>query len=199
MSRARFCWFIGFAVAAFFTGCGYAFQGATSILPSSVRKIYIPNVTNGTTDPRIAGFLTEALRDRFDRGGVVSVVDDLSEADAVLEVRVRQFQSGALTSSSATNRALQLDNAMVISAVVRRVSGQVLWTNPDMRVFRGSAATRGAVVTSSAEFASSGLAASDVVGLNDREVTRSQQQSALVSLVDTAARKIFEEAVAPSF
>lgn len=199
MSRGRWSKVFCLAVVALTSGCGYVFQGSSSILPSSVRKIYIPSVSNSTTDARISGSLTEALRDRFDRGGVISLVDNLSEADAVLEVRIRQFQSGAMTTSSATNQALQVDNAMVVSGVLRRVSGQVLWTNPEMRVFRGSAATRGAVVTSSAEFASSGLAASDVLSLNDREVARSQQQSALLGLVDTAARKIFEEAVAPSF
>lgn len=191
-----------FAVAGFFllpSGCGYSFQGSATTLPPSVKNLFIAPVSNSSTDARLGGLLTDALRDRFDRGGVVSVVDDLSESDAVLSVRLKSVVSGATTSTSTTNQALQVNNSLTLAGELRRANGQVLWSVPAMTVSRGSAATRGAVVTSSAEFASSGLAAADVVGLNDREVARSQQAAALSSLVDQAARRIYEESVAPDF
>lgn len=181
------------------TGCGYSFQGSATSLPPSVKKVYIAPVVNSSTDARLAGLLTDCLRDRFDRGGAVSVVDTLTSSDAVLSVKLKGVVSGATTSTSTTNQALQVNNSMTLSGDLRRANGQVLWSVPAMTVTRGSAATRGAVVTSSAEFASSGLAASDVVGLNDREVARSQQGAALSSLVELAARRIYEEAVAPNF
>lgn len=180
-------------------GCGYTFQGSTTVLPPSVRKIYVAPVINGSSDARLSGLLTEALRDRFDRGGAVSVVDEVSDGDAILTVRLGGVRSGAVTSTSTTNQALQVNNTLVLSAELRRVSGQVLWSNPNLTVTNWSAATRSAVVTSSSEFASSGLVASDLVGLNDREVARSQQQSALSTLVEQVARKLYEEAVAPDF
>lgn len=184
---------------SFLFGCGYAFQGSTSILPPSVKTLYIAPVGNSSTEPRLAGFLTESLRDRFGRSGAFRVVDSLSEGDAVLSVRLKGVLIGASTSTSTTNQALQMNNTMVLAAELRRANGQTLWSDPSMTVTRGSAATRGAVVTSSSEFASSGLAAVDLVGLNDREVARSQQQAALMSLVEQAARRVYEESVAPDF
>lgn len=180
-------------------GCGYSFQGSTTVLPASVRKIYIPAVKNNSTDARLGVLVTEALRDRFDRGGVITVVDSLEDADAVLGATIKRVENGAVTSTSTTNQALQFNNTIVISAELRRSTGQLLWNNPRLVVNRYSAATSGAVQTSTGDFASSGLSASDIDGLNDREVARSQQQSVYGPLVDQVARRVFEESVAPDF
>ncbi len=181
------------------TGCGYSFQGSTTILPSSVRKVFVAQVKNNSTDARLAVLVTEALRDRFDRGGVITLVDSIDDADAVLTASIKRVDGGAVTSTSTTNQALQVNNTLVLSAELRRLNGQILWNNPSLVVNRYSAATRSAVQTSTGDFASTGLLASDVVGLNDREVARSQQQSVYGPLVDEAARRVFEESVGPDF
>jgi hypothetical protein len=139
------------------------------------------------------------LRDRFDRGGVITLVDSIDDADAVLAASIKRVDGGAVTSTSTTNQALQVNNTLVLSAELRRLNGQILWNNPSLVVNRYSAATRSAVQTSTGDFASTGLLASDVVGLNDREVARSQQQSVYGPLVDEAARRVFEESVGPDF
>jgi hypothetical protein len=182
-----------------FTGCGYSFQGSSTILPSSVRKVFVAQVKNNSTDARLGVLVTEALRDRFDRGGVITLVDSIDDADAVLTASIKRVDGGAVTSTSTTNQALQVNNALVLSAELRRLNGQILWNNPSLVVNRYSAATRSAVQTSTGDFASTGLLASDVVGLNDREVARSQQQSVYGPLVDEAARRVFEESVGPDF
>jgi len=143
--------------------------------------------------------VTEALRDRFDRGGVITLVDSIDDADAVLTASIKRVDGGAVTSTSTTNQALQVNNTLLLSAELRRLNGQILWNNPSLVVNRYSAATRSAVQTSTGDFASTGLLASDVIGLNDREVARSQQQSVYGPLVDEAARRVFEESVGPDF
>jgi len=182
-----------------FSGCGYSFQGSTTILPSSVRKVYVAQVRNNSTDARLGVLVTEALRDRFDRGGVIILVDGIEDSDAVLTAVIKRVEGGAVTSTSTTNQALQVNNTLLLSAELRRVNGQLLWSNPRLVVNRYSAVTRSAVQTTTGDFASTGLLASDVVGLSDREVARSQQQSVYGPLVDEAARRIFEESVGPDF
>ena len=180
-------------------GCGYQFQGGGSVLPAEVKKIYVPRVASVSTNPKIVGLLTDALRDRFDKFGVVQVVDSLEEADAVLEVKLLKSKKGSLTSTSATDRSLQVDNQLTLSGALTRITGQVLWSNPSFTISKSSANARSALITTSAAFSGSGLGAADIVGLSDREVSRSQEQAALATLVDLAAKQVYSEAVAPDF
>jgi len=195
----RFLRFAGSLSVLFLAGCGYSLQGSTTILPSSVRKVFVAQVRNNSTDARLGVLVTEALRDRFDRGGVITLVDSIDDADAVLTAAIKRVEGGAVTSTSTTNQALQVNNTLVLSAELRRLNGQILWNNRSLVVNRYSAATRSAVQTTTGDFASTGLLASDVVGLNDREVARAQQQSVYGPLVDEAARRVFEESVGPDF
>jgi len=64
------------------------------------------------------------------------------------------------------------------------------------KVYSNSA---GSVVTSSADFAGSGLSSADISGLGNRELARGQEQEALSDLADLAARRIYDDAVAPDF
>ena len=191
--------FASLVIGLFVSGCGYSFQGSSTILPASVRTVFVDQVKNNSTDARLGVLVTEALRDRFDRGGVITLADSVENADAVLTVAIKRIDGGAVTSTSTTNQALQVNNTLVLSAELLRINGQILWSNPLLVVNRYSAATRSAVQTTTGDFASTGLLASDVVGLSDREVARSQQQSVYGPLVDEAARRIFEESVGPDF
>lgn len=181
------------------TGCGYSLQGSGSILPPDVKRIYVPTVENLTTESGLSNVVTEALRDRFDRFGVVIVVEDVSEADAVLKAKVLKVEKDSRTVTSVTDTVQSYDTTMTIAAELRRVTGPVLWRNTRMQVSKAIGATSGDVVSSSADFVSNTLGASQLGALDSREVTRGQEREALLQLAEEVAKKVYDESVAPDF
>jgi hypothetical protein len=201
----RFCRLVHFLFSLFilcffcFGGCGYSFLGSGSVLPEDVKTIYIPVVSNSSTESSLTQILTEALYDQFERYGVVEVSDSINGADAILEVRIIQVKQGTRTSTAATDTALTLDTEIVLFAELRRITGQVLWRNPTLNASASFGTARAAVVTSTAGFASNSLGSADLAGLNQRELARGQEQEALNSLCEQAASDIYDSAVMPDF
>lgn len=180
-------------------GCGYTFQGSGSVLPSDVKRVYVPFVENNSSEPGLATVMTEALRDSFERYGVVRIVDSAAQADAVLRAKILSVKSDTQTSTSNTDTALQNQLVLRLAAELRRTSGAVLWRNSDMQVAKTYGAQSGVVVTTSAAFASSNLDAADLGALDTRELSRGQQQEALSELAEDAAQDVYDRAVAPDF
>lgn len=180
------------------TGCGYALQGGGTVLPPDVKNIYIPKAENESTALGLSDLVTDALRDQFDSYGAVTVVDKQSQADAVLNVRIVSLMQSVDT-VSATNTANQMDSTMLLSGELRRVTGKVLWRDPQIRVSKNFATNADTVVTSSPDFASGSIATSDLAGLNQSELARGQQRQALITMTADAARMIYDKAVAPDF
>ena len=181
------------------TACGYTFQGSGSVLPADVKRIAIPNVQNGSTEAGLTTTVTEALREQFERYGAVSVVEETAEADAVLKARITKVSKESRTSSSKTDTALQFDTIMTLAAELRRSNGVVLWRDNNITVSRAFGSTSGVVVTSSSDFASGSIGSADLGNLDDRDVSRGQEQDALQALAEQAARQVYDEAVAPNF
>ncbi len=181
------------------SGCGYTFEGSGSVLPADVKTVYVPRVENNTTETFITPVLTEALRERFERYGVLTVVDSASEADSVLNAKVKSVKRQTRSVTSGTDTALQYDLVLASAAELRRTNGQLLWADPDVRVSRSFGATGGTVVTSSADFAGASLGAGDITALDDREVSRGQEQETYIQLAEDLAKKMYNQAVAPEF
>lgn len=179
--------------------CGYGFRGSESALPPDVTQVYIPLIKNLSSEPGLEITLTEALRDEFERYGVLTVVDKRNQADAILQGSILSVKQETSTTTSNTDTALQLATVLRISAELRRTTGELLWKNEDLSASKVFGAESGVVVTSSAEFASGGLGASDLASLDSREVSRGQQQQALEDLSEDIAQKIYTVAVLPDF
>lgn len=201
--ESRFQWlllafFMVFA-AVLTSGCGYQFRGSESALPPDVRTVYIPRVTNESTEAQVDTLLTEALSDEFERYGVLTVVERASEADATLDVTIRSVvqERGATTSN--TDIALQMFTVMTVQAELRRRNGALLWKGDNIRVSQSFGAQSGVVVTSSADFASGTMGSADFSNLSDREVSRGQEQQALENLSIEVAQRIYSESVIPEF
>ncbi|MCI5064303.1 LPS assembly lipoprotein LptE [bacterium] len=180
-------------------GCGYGFRGSESALPPDVKRVFIPVVVNESTEAGIDVLLTEALRDEFERYGVLSVVDKRSDADAVLDATITSIRRERGATSSNTDTALQMFTVMSLQAELRKRSGALLWKNNRMRVSKSFGAEGGVVVTSSADFAGGNLGSSDFSNLDDREVSRGQEQQALEDLSEQVAQQIYAGAVLPDF
>ena len=180
-------------------GCGYNFQGGGTILPPDVHAVYVPLVQNESSEPGLATQLTEALQDRFSRFGVLNVVDTRDMADAVLTVNIEAVRRKSSTVNEETTAALQFDTELLVSGELRRITGPLLWRSEGMLISKQFAGTQGTVVTTSSDFAQSGLNAEDIAALSSREITRGQQSEALSDLIEIAAARIYDESVAPDF
>ncbi len=183
-------------------GCGYQFEGSGSILPPDVKRVYIPLTENSSTQSGLTTLVTEAMRDQFERYGVVTVVDDLREADAVLKTRILKVKRATGTVTSNTDLALQLDTTMTMAAELKRVTGPLLWKNDSIEVRTTYGLSSSVVVTSSSDFASGSLAGSDIAALQSsgtREVARGQERGAFNSLAEQAAKIVYDSSVAADF
>lgn len=185
------------------TGCGYAFQGSGSVLPESVKTVAIRISENNTTEPGLGLRFTEKLRSRFERYGVVKVVEPDEDADAELITKINRIENRVRDVTGDTDIALELELYMSISAELRTRDGQVLYANDDLRVTESFAGVSDVVVTSSSAFAESGTNSSTLGSLgsssSDREVSRGQKDQALEEMMEESARKLYLDAVAEEF
>lgn len=179
--------------------CGYQLQGSSSILPDDVKFVAVLPVVNDTTESDLGPRLQEALELRFERYGVVHVVEEPNEADAVLEARIIDVHTQVRNVTGDTDIALEMELVMSIAAELRRSSGQLLWKNSRLMISDTFENVSDVVVTSSSAFAQSGLAADTFGDLGSREASRAQQEQAYENLLDEAARKIYLSAVAANF
>lgn len=199
-SFRKLIWAVGLLLwVVLLGGCGYVLQGGGTALPLDVRRIYIPVVENNSSQPGLTMVMTEALRDRFERFGAVTVVDSLGAADAVLRSKIVEVTQASRTSSSRSDNVVQYDTTVTVAAELVRVGGQLLWSNPRILVSGASAAAQGGIVTSSSAFASTGLTQADLRSLGSREISRSSQQQLFELMGEEIARRIYDEAVAPDF
>lgn len=198
MLNQRHCLLLILALS-FASGCGYTFQGSGSVLPADVKKIYIPMVDNNSTETALTQLVTESIRDQFDKYGVVTVVEEINGADAVLKTRILKVSRKPRTVTSNTDTVQQFDTVLTISGELRRSTGPVLWRNPSFTVSRAIGASSDVVTGTSADFASGSIGASDLGSLDSREISRGQEAEALERLATEVARRIYDEAVAPDF
>jgi outer membrane lipopolysaccharide assembly protein LptE/RlpB len=191
-------WIIIFPIL-FITGCGYRFQGSASSLPQDVQTIYISPVENNTTEPGLGLEMTEILRSRFDRYGVVRLSEDKDFADAILESKILNIESRTQNVTGRTDIAIEQELTMILFGELRRRNGQVLWRNPNIRARGSFANVSDLVVTSSPQFAQGGIGSAALGALESREVSRGQQREALEGLMEEAARRLYLDAVAADF
>lgn len=190
---------LGLLAIVVFSACGYTFSGSGTILPPDVKKIFIQKAENSTTQFGLADTVTEALQDQFDAYGVITLVDNQSEADAVLRSRILQITRRTRTASSNTNTSVQLETTMKISAELVKASGAVLWRADNMSVSQTFGTDPSVVVASSASFASGALSGGSIANLDAREVARGQEQAVFQALSAQVAQTVYDQAVAPDF
>jgi outer membrane lipopolysaccharide assembly protein LptE/RlpB len=180
-------------------GCGYTFQGSGSVLPPDVKTVIIPLVENATTEANLTTLVTEALRDKFEQYGAVQVVDSYADADAVLSVKILKLKRSSGSTTARTDTAVQQESTLILSAELKRTSGMLLRRSSQLSVSQAYGITAGSVLTTSASFAAGGLNASDLAGIDNRELSRGQEQEALTGMAESAAKKIYDDFVAPDF
>lgn len=187
------------SVAALINGCGYGFQGSGSILPPDVKKVYIPMADNLSPEVALSFIVTEAMRDRFDRFGALTVVDQQQEADAILKMVILSVKRDTAATASETNAQLKQNANITFGGELKKATGEILWRSTGFTITRPFGSTSGVVVTSSADFAGSGPSSSDLASLGNREISRGQEKQTFEDIAVDAAKRVYDEAVSPDF
>jgi len=199
MNRILSFFLLIIVTATHLVGCGYTLQGSGSVLPPDVKKIYVPFTENDSTEGSLANLLTEALRDQFERFGVVEVTDSRLGADAELTSRIKSVKKTSRAVTNTTDVSQQFDTTVVIEARLIKKNGTQLWADSNLQVSSAVAASQAGLQAGSTSFAGGLTTDSSLARLDPRQFIRSQEQTALEQIALTAAQTIYNQSVAPDF
>lgn len=179
--------------------CGYRLQGSGSVLPNDIKTVSIRTAENNTTVTGLGPRFTEKLRSRFERTGIVKILESGEPADAELITQIVQITGRNREVSGKQNVAVEQDLVLSVSAELKKRNGQILYRNPALVVSDSFGSVSSNVVTTSSTFAQGNSGASTLGSLSQREVARGQAAEVLEGLMEEAARKLYQESVASDF
>ena len=121
--------------AASTISCGYHVSGRADTLPKTIHTIAIPAFGNATTRYKLTDRVPEAVAREFIARTRYKVVNDQSQADAILRGTVVNYFAYPTIFDPATARAAVVQIQVVMSAtLVERATGKVLFTRPIIEV-----------------------------------------------------------------
>jgi outer membrane lipopolysaccharide assembly protein LptE/RlpB len=173
-------------------GCGYQFSGKGAAFPEDVRTVFVEPFINRTREVGIELEITSALRSELYRRDQLQVVDRPEAADAVLSGVVRSV-GARVVAVNRKDEVLQYELALVVDVSFRRRNpDEILWRTQGSTFTELFSGSRGAVVTSSSDFKSRHLNASDVRQFTDIQLTESLNQEAKERLVERFVRELHQ-------
>ncbi|MDE3198767.1 MAG: hypothetical protein KGN84_20635 [Acidobacteriota bacterium] len=124
---------LGLVVAALGSGCGYHVGGQTNLLPKELHTIAVPQFRNVTVDPKLAGYMSEAVTRELISRTHYAIIADPSQADATLYGSIVNKFTNATISDPLTGRGSGAD--VIIQLQVRLVGkdGKVLFERPNFQ------------------------------------------------------------------
>ncbi|HTW64197.1 MAG TPA: LptE family protein [Bryobacteraceae bacterium] len=111
--------------------CGYHIAGKASLVPKDIHTIAIPPFTNATVKYKLTDSLAEALSREFITRTRYKVVNDATQADAVLRGGVINYVAYPITIDQTTGRTSGLQIILVLNvSLTERASGKVIFSRP---------------------------------------------------------------------
>jgi hypothetical protein len=183
---------LALTVAATFAGCGYQFVGESSLLPKEARTIYVDAFVNRSRDVGLDKELTTALRGEFYRRSQLKIVDSAEQADLILSGVIRSLDSHVATVNR-KDEVLQYESVLVLDVSLRRREpNEILWRGQGVRLNQIYGGSRAAVVTTSSEFRTGTLNASDVRRMTDIQLTELDRRAVRDQLMEQFARELHQ-------
>jgi outer membrane lipopolysaccharide assembly protein LptE/RlpB len=171
-------WSFAMMIVAPLGGCGYQFVGESSLLPKEARTIYVEPFVNRSRDVGLDKELTTALRGEFYRRGQLKIVESAEEADLILSGVIRSLNSTTVSVND-KDEVLQYESVLILDVTLRRREpNEILWRGQGVRLNQVYAGSRAAVVTTSSEFLTGTLNASDVRQMTDIQLTEFERRTA---------------------
>lgn len=174
-------------------GCGYQFVGEGSLLPADAQTVYVEPFVNRSREVGIDKELTSAVRGEFYRRGKLKVVDYSEQADVILTGVIRSLES-TVASVNRRDEVLQYESVLTMDVILRRRQpNEILWRGQGLRLTEIHAGSRAAVVTTSSEFRTGTLSASDIRRFTDVQLTEAERQSVQSQLMERFARELHQQ------
>ena len=173
-------------------GCGYQFVGESTLLPKDAKTIYVEPFVNRSRDVGIEKELTSALRGEFYRRRQLTVVDQAELADVIVSGVIRSLDS-SVASVNRLDEVLQYESRLDLDVTLRRREpNEVLWRGQGLQLNEIYAGSRSAVVTTSSDFRTGNLSASDVRRMTDIQLTDHERKNARNHLMERFAKELHQ-------
>jgi hypothetical protein len=172
--------------------CGYQFVDESSLLPKDARTIYVEPFVNRSREVGMEKELATALRGEFYRRGRLKVVEQGEQADVILSGVVRSLEN-TVASVNRRDEVLQYEAVLNLDVTLRRREpGEILWRGQGLRLSEIYNGSRAAVVTTSSEFRTGTLNASDVRRMTDIQLTEFERRAVEDQLMERFARELYQ-------
>jgi hypothetical protein len=113
------------------SSCGYHVAGKADLVPKDVHTIAIPPFTNPTVKYKLSDVLPEALSREFITRTRYKVVNDPTQADAVLRGSVINYVAYPSLIDQSTGRTSGVQIILVLAVTLtERSTGKVIFTRP---------------------------------------------------------------------
>lgn len=114
------------------TSCGYHLAGQANLVPKTVHTIAVPPFANATVRYKLSDLLPEAISRELITRTKYQLVNDPTQADAVLRGTVINYQAYPTLIDQATGRTsgLQINVRLEVS-LVERSTGKVIFARPN--------------------------------------------------------------------
>ena len=127
--------FFGLAGVILLTGCGYHVAGHADLLPAKLHTIAIPAFQNLTNRYKLSDKLPAAISREFLSRTRYRIVPDTSEADAILQGSIINYQSFPIVSDQNTGRATVVQVFVTLQMTLAdRLTGAILYNRPAIEV-----------------------------------------------------------------
>lgn len=185
---------LGVLIAAA-SGCGYRLVGEGSLLPKDAKTVYIEPFINRARDVGLDKELTTALRSEFYRRGLLQVVDQSERADVIVSGVLRSLDT-SVASVNRRDEVLQYESVLGLDVTLRRREpDEILWRGQGLRLSEIHGGSRAAVVTTSSEFRTGTLNASDVRRMTDIQLTEVEKREMRGRLVERFAKELHQRLI----
>ncbi len=110
-------------------GCGYHFSPGGENIDADIRKVFIGEFFNRTSEVNVENYVRNAFFSRFRSDARFTPVADVDEADAVLTGKILSITTAHLAYSSG-DMAKEDRVSMTLEVVFKRTgNGEVIWIN----------------------------------------------------------------------
>ncbi|MGO9013061.1 MAG: LPS assembly lipoprotein LptE [Bryobacteraceae bacterium] len=121
------------ALAAALAGCGYHLSGQGELMPKGIRTVAVTPMNS--TRYQLARLLPADITRELIARTKYKVIDDPSQADAVLSGRVLNFSNFPTLFDPATGRATSVQVVVNLQfSLTERTTGKTLFSRPSMEV-----------------------------------------------------------------
>jgi hypothetical protein len=129
----RGAWLLSSCVAL--SSCGYHVAGKANLVPKTIHTVAIPPFSNATVRYKLSDLLPEALSRELISRTRYQIVNDPTQADAVLRGSVLSYIAYPTLIDQATGRTSGLGvNVRLEVSLVERSTGKAIFSRPNLEV-----------------------------------------------------------------